>query len=120
MFDARVSVNKIAKHFNVAWGTIAKVLKANNRPTIRPSIWVIDDAGYLGKKVKNQTVRQHREIAEKALGRKLKRHEVVHHINGNKQDNRNENLLICDRSYHRWLHERMSFLYQQEHFTSSQ
>lgn len=45
-----------------------------------------------------------RVIAESVLKRELKPAELVHHINGNSVDDRKGNLLVCDQSYHNWLH----------------
>lgn len=50
----------------------------------------------------------HTVIAEKILGRKLKRNECVHHVDLNKSNNLNSNLVICDLAYHRFLHHRMA------------
>jgi len=59
---------------------------------------------------------EHVLIAEKVLGRYLKKGECTHHINGNTADNRNCNLLICSFGYHRWLHHKMSDLYMKKFF----
>ncbi len=61
----------------------------------------------------------HRLVVEKALGRPLNKKEQVHHINCDSLDNRNDNLLVCSVSYHRWLHEEMARKYAQEHFRVS-
>lgn len=47
---------------------------------------------------------EHRIIIENYLGRKLNRNEVVHHINGDKSDNRIENLKVMSLSEHTKLH----------------
>lgn len=73
---------------------------------------------YLGNTIGGRTnyMHEHCVIAATVLGRRLKASEVVHHVNGNKSDNRNCNLLICSRSYHSWLHSKMASEYMKDKF----
>jgi endogenous inhibitor of DNA gyrase (YacG/DUF329 family) len=52
--------------------------------------------------------RVYRSIVEKAIGRKLSSTEVVHHINGNRTDNRLENLQVMGKSEHCQLHMKIA------------
>lgn len=53
---------------------------------------------------KNNYVFYHRVVMENLLGRLLTEDEVVHHKNGNKKDNRPENLEVMTREEHTRLH----------------
>jgi len=51
-----------------------------------------------------KTMREHRYVMEKHLGRSLTQMEQVHHINGDTLDNRVENLQIVTAWEHHQIH----------------
>jgi len=115
------SINSLAKELNVSHAIVAKYLVKFNIPkrkkleqiAIQPSATykggISIKEGYVniltnenGKKGKYQY--QHRIIVEQQLGRKLKKNEVVHHIDGNKQNNVLTNLIVLSNTDHMKLH----------------
>ena len=52
----------------------------------------------------NGYIYEHRYVAEKFLGRFLSDDEVVHHLDGNKMNNRSENLIVLLEIMHPKLH----------------
>ena len=59
---------------------------------------------YKAKRVNGKKIDEHRFIMEQIIGRKLKRTEVVHHIDGDKSNNNINNLQVMTLSEHSRIH----------------
>lgn len=62
--------------------------------------------GYIIIRVNGKYIKEHRYLMEKKIGRKLKKYEIVHHIDGNPSNNNLSNLLLLSLSEHTSLHNK--------------
>lgn len=69
--------------------------------------------GYIRICVSGKYIHYHRYLMEKHTGRKMLKTDHVHHVNGDKEDNRIENLEIVNNSEHLKRHWRMRKLQMQ-------
>lgn len=75
-----------------------------NPPNIRNGFWI--ENGYRVISIKGKPIKEHINVMQNYIGRKLKKNEVVHHINHNRKDNKIENLRLMTRSDHQSLHRK--------------
>ena len=70
----------------------------------KPGTGFVRSDGYKMLSFNGKQIMEHRLVIQKHINRELKSEEIVHHINGNKLDNRLENLEIVSRSTHKKIH----------------
>ena len=94
--------------------TMRKVNPPRQRKKLSTGYILIYKPNYLGSrkgKINKGFIQEHRYILGMFLGRVLTKNEIVHHLNGNKKDNRIENLILCkNNSEHTHMHHKMNDL----------
>lgn len=86
------------------WRCKACTLKKRNHSYIRPLMSKRRKKECILIKTSDGWMFEHRYIMEQHIKRKLKKNEIVHHINKIRDDNRIENLQIMDHGEHTTLH----------------
>ena len=116
LYKTGLSVDKIGRQIGGSGAAVWRRLRdagTKMRPSGYPSFPGASNGNWRGGRYKraagyirvvvnpNKTMLEHRHVMELHLGRKLERHEHVHHINGIRDDNRTENLRIISPKLHK-------------------
>jgi len=114
--DKDMSLKEVAKKVSCSGITISRFLKKNGvcvrsrgaRHGPKNHKWKggrrKDGQGYILIRVAGRYRNEHRVVMEKMLGRKLKRSEIVHHIDRDRTNNRPENLELLGQKTHSKRH----------------
>jgi hypothetical protein len=120
--DCGGSVKRLTEKYSVSSSRLKEILQSNGIQLVNPRVAqsksqtgkrakteVREYHGYVIQTVKRadgkyRSVKLHRLVMERLLGRELKRGEMVHHINLDKSNNEPENLFLCQSEEHGQAH----------------
>lgn len=101
-----MSDEKIARELNISEAMVSRK-RLNLGLRKQPKTPYINGE-YLQTFENGKRVWIHKKEAENKIGRKLKKTENVHHVDGDKLNNKHENLYVCkDRSEHSKIHSNL-------------
>ena len=104
------------KHIFCSRGCYFKFHNGKNHTSWKGGKFTVGD-GYTRITVgRGKSIDEHISVMEKHLGRRLRTGEMVHHIDGDKTNNRKGNLMLTTRSYNNYLHNVMAMLYAKQNF----
>lgn len=113
MLEGGTSRNEIANHFNVHVSSINEGFRKRGIPDTSHKGYITTWNGYIkirrpghGRADSKGYVAEHTLVIEEYLGRLLEENEVVHHIDGNRNNNLISNLEVMDREVHRSMHSK--------------
>lgn len=122
LYESGLSLADVGRRFGVTRQSVYSALKRRGvalRPQLRmgaenhfyrggPEVCgYVTERGYVKVRTEDgRKVFKHRYVMEQSLGRKLQADEDVHHKNGDKSDNRSENLEVIPHGKHSSLHHR--------------
>jgi AraC-like DNA-binding protein len=115
MLDKGYRLKDVAKELNISMTTARTKLQAKDIESDRfHKRYKVKDSGYVQilkhghpRADKVGYVPEHTLVMEQIIGRYLKDNEVVHHINGDKSDNRPNNLRLMTAFQHKQMHSSM-------------
>ena len=97
LYKEGMTLRQVGKFYSVGWKRIRNIL-ADAGVSIRRG----------GRVGIGRSRYRYTPIAEKKIGRKLRKGEVVHHINGISIDDKEENLTVVTRRNHGLLHKKLN------------
>lgn len=107
-----ISARQLGKQFNVSGVLIRKIAKENNITFPKVNYnnrtykrWRLNDKGYIVISIGNDTYElEHRIVVQNCILRAVSDKESIHHINGDRTNNKPCNLVLLDKRLHDAFH----------------